>query len=53
VQHYRQAIRLYDGDSRFYLGLARAYQQLGKERYARRAMNRAAALSRSSAGDRN
>ncbi len=53
VQHYRQAIRLYDGDSRFYFGLARAYQQLGEERHARRAMNRAAALSRSRAGDRN
>jgi Flp pilus assembly protein TadD len=53
VQHYRQAIRLYDGDSRFYFGLAHAYQQLGEERHARRAMNRAAALSRSSAGGRN
>jgi Flp pilus assembly protein TadD len=53
VQHYRQAIRLYDGDPRFYFGLAHAYQQLGEERHARRAMNRAAALSRSSAGDRN
>jgi Flp pilus assembly protein TadD len=53
VQHYRQAIRLYDGDPRFYFGLAHAYQQLGEERHARRAMNRAAALSRSRAGDRN
>lgn len=53
VQHYRRAIRLYDGDSRFYLGLAHAYQQLGEERHARQAMNRAAALSRSSDGDRN
>jgi Flp pilus assembly protein TadD len=53
VQHYRRAIRLYDGDARFYLGLAHAYQQLGKDSYARRAMNRAAALSRNSAGDRN
>ncbi|WP_235580254.1 tetratricopeptide repeat protein [Rhodanobacter sp. Soil772] len=53
VQHYRQAIRLYDGDSRFYFGLARAYQQLGEERHARRAMSRAAALSRSGAGERN
>jgi Flp pilus assembly protein TadD len=53
VQHYRRAIRLYDGDSRFYVGLARAYQQLGEERHARRAMNRAAALSRSSAAGRN
>ncbi len=53
VQHYRRAIRLYNGDARFYLGLARAYQQLGEERGARQAMNRAAALSRSSAGGRN
>lgn len=53
VQHYQRAIRLYDGDSRFYLGLAHAYQQLGDERHARRAMNRAAALSRNSAGGRS
>lgn len=53
VQHYRRAIRLYDGDSRFYLGLAHAYQQLGEERHAQRAMDRAAALSRRGAGDRN
>lgn len=53
VQHYRQAIRLYGGDSRFYVGLAHAYQQLGEERRARRAMNRAAALNRSSAAGRN
>jgi Flp pilus assembly protein TadD len=53
VQHYRRAIRLYDGDSRFYVGLAHAYRQLGEERHARRAMNHAAALSRSSARGRN
>lgn len=53
VQHYRRAIRLYDGDPRFYLGLAHAYQQLGEERDARQAMSRAAALSRSGAGGRN
>jgi tetratricopeptide (TPR) repeat protein len=53
VQHYRRAIRLYDGDERFYLGLAHAYQQLGEDRHARRAMNRAAALSRNGAGDRS
>ena len=53
VKHYQRAIRLYDGDSYFYLGLAHAYQQLGDERHARRAMNRAAALSRNSAGDKN
>lgn len=50
VRHYRRAIRLYDGDSRFYLGLARAYRQLGRERPARRAMNRALALSRDAEG---
>ncbi|WP_426688147.1 tetratricopeptide repeat protein [Rhodanobacter ginsengiterrae] len=53
VQHYRQAIRLYDGDSRFYFGLAHAYQQLGKDRYARRAMNRAAELDRNGVKNRN
>lgn len=53
VQHYRRAIRLYDGDSRFYFGLAHAYQQLGEERDALRAMDRAVALSRSSGRDRN
>lgn len=53
VQHYRQAIRLYDGDPRFYFGLARAYRQLGEGRNARRAMDRAAALSRSGTGDRS
>lgn len=53
VQHYRRAIRLYDGDPRFYAGLAHAYQQLGEQRHARQAMDRAAALSRSSTRDRN
>jgi Flp pilus assembly protein TadD len=50
VKHYRRAIRLYDGDSRFYLGLAHAYQQLGDERHAQRAMNHAVALSRTTKG---
>jgi len=53
VQHYRSAIRLYDGDPRFYLGLARVYRQLGEARRARRAMDRAAALSRTIAANRN
>jgi tetratricopeptide (TPR) repeat protein len=53
AQHYRRAIRLYDGDARFYLGLARAYRQLGEDRHAQRAMDRAAALSRDRAADRN
>jgi len=46
VQHYRRAIRRYHGDSRFYLGLARAYRQLGEERHAQRALHRADVLSR-------
>jgi tetratricopeptide (TPR) repeat protein len=49
VQHYRRAIRLYDGDSRFYLGLARSYQKLGEERHARRATSHANALIRARA----
>ncbi len=50
VQHYQRAIRLYDGDSRFYFGLAHAYQQLGKERHARRAMSHAVSLNRRAGG---
>lgn len=46
VQHYRRAIRLYHDDPRFYLGLARAYRQLGEEHHARRALHYADALSR-------
>ncbi len=53
AQHYQRAIRLYDGDPRFYVGLARVYQQLGEARHARQAMSRAAALSRVSARNRN
>lgn len=53
VQHYRRAIRLYDGDPRFYFGLARAYQQLGEERHAKRAMSHAYALSQSRADEDN
>lgn len=51
VQHYRRAIRLYDKEPRFYLGLARAYQQMGEQRQAERALNRAATLSSSTAGN--
>jgi len=51
VQHYRRAIRLYDKEPRFYAGLARAYQQLGDQRAAEQALNRAATLSRSTAGN--
>jgi Flp pilus assembly protein TadD len=53
VEHYRRAIRLYDGDSRFYIGLARAYLQLGEEGHARRALKRATELGRDSTGDPN
>lgn len=53
VQHYWRAIHLYDGDPRFYVGLAHAYRQLGDERHARRAMDRAAALGRSGGADRS
>lgn len=51
AQHYRQAIRLYDKEPRFFTGLAHAYQQLGKERAAESALNRAATLGRSTAGN--
>lgn len=53
VQHYRRAIRLFDGDSRFYLGLAHAYQQLGERRHAQRAIDRAALLDRRRLGTSN
>jgi tetratricopeptide (TPR) repeat protein len=53
VKHYWQAIRLYDGDARFYLGLAYAYQQLGEDRHARRAMKRAALLGHDGTGDKS
>lgn len=53
VQHYRRAIRLYHGDPRFYLGLARAYRQLGEEHHARQALHYADLLSRNNdAADR-
>ncbi|MGN6119527.1 MAG: tetratricopeptide repeat protein [Rhodanobacter sp.] len=51
VQHYRRAIRLYHGDPRFYLGLARVYRQLGEERHARRALQRADVLGRNADAD--
>jgi tetratricopeptide (TPR) repeat protein len=49
VQHYKQAIRMYDGEPRFYLGLARVYQQLGDEHRARHALRRARRLAQDSA----
>ncbi len=45
VKHYRRAIRLHDGEHRFYFGLARAYLQLGKARRAGSALARAHDLS--------
>lgn len=51
VRHYRRAIRLYDKEPRFFTGLARAYHQLGEQRAAERALNRAATLSGSTAGN--
>jgi tetratricopeptide (TPR) repeat protein len=51
ARHYRRAIRLYDKEPRFFAGLARAYQQLGEQRAADQALNRAATLSRSTAGN--
>ncbi|MDQ6646899.1 MAG: tetratricopeptide repeat protein [Pseudomonadota bacterium] len=53
LKHYKRAIRLYDGEPRFYFGLARAYQQLGEERHARRAMDHANALSGPDPGKQN
>ncbi|MEP7185711.1 MAG: tetratricopeptide repeat protein [Rhodanobacter sp.] len=44
LKHYKRAIRLYDGEPRFYLGLAGVYQQLGEERHAQRALDHANAL---------
>lgn len=51
VPHLLRAIRLYDGDPRFYLGLAHAYQQLGEARHAQQAMARALALDPQAKGD--
>lgn len=51
VTHYKQAIRVYDGEPRFYFGLARAYQQLGDPRRAQHALDRANALDQRSPDD--
>lgn len=45
VKRYKRAIRLHRSEPRFYLGLAHAYQELGDEGRARRALSRARALS--------
>ncbi len=44
VKRYKRAIRLHGSEPRFHRGLARAYLQLGDERRAHRALNRARAL---------
>ena len=44
ITHYRRAIRLYDGEHRFYEGLARAYLHQGDARRAGRALEQARAL---------
>lgn len=41
ARQYRRAISLYDGEHRFYFGLARAYLHLGDARRAGRALQRA------------
>ncbi len=51
VTRYRRAIRQYDGDARFYVGLSQAYRQLGEERLAARASRRALALSSNGSGN--
>jgi len=51
LKHYKQAIRLYDSEPRFYFGLARAYQQLGDGRRARHALGRARRLSQGNTGE--
>lgn len=45
VNYYRRAIRLYDGEHRFYEGLARVYLHLGDARRAGRALAQARELS--------
>ena len=53
VAHYKQAIHMYDSEPRFYLGLARVYQQLGDSRRASRASRRAHTLAQESATDQH
>ncbi|HWT15998.1 MAG TPA: tetratricopeptide repeat protein [Patescibacteria group bacterium] len=45
ADHYRHAIRLHEDEHSFHFGLARAYLQLGRDRAAARALERARALS--------
>ncbi|MND04070.1 hypothetical protein D3C83_241800 [compost metagenome] len=45
IRHYRQAIRLYGDEHRFYSALARAYLGAGDTRRAAKALARAQALS--------
>jgi tetratricopeptide (TPR) repeat protein len=50
VKHYKRAIRLYDSEPLFYVGLAHAYLQLGNKRRARHALGHAHRLSQASTG---
>lgn len=45
ARYYRRAIRLHDGEHRFYLGLARALVLAGKQKAARSALERALELA--------
>lgn len=45
AEHYRRAIKLHEGEHSFHFGLARVYVQLGRDRAAARALERARALS--------
>lgn len=45
ADHYRRAIRLYDGEHRFHFGLARVYFLLGDQRRAGKSLARARELS--------
>ena len=45
AEHYRKAIRLYDGEHRFHFGLARVYFQQGDHHRASRELARARELS--------
>lgn len=50
--HYRQAIKLYEGEHRFHFGLARAYLHLGESRKAGEALRRAHDISSGTVRDR-
>ncbi|MFC0679422.1 tetratricopeptide repeat protein [Lysobacter korlensis] len=52
VGHYRNAIRLHEGEHRFHSGLARVYLLLGHSRRAEKSLTRAHELSQGSVRDR-